>query len=219
MNELIREIEDDIRRERFDKLWKSFGKVMIGISVAIILGTIVVVVMQDHKQSQAMERTAAFIKGIDRLNIEDYKGAIQVFSDLASQNSSSYYGLSMLRKAQAEMALSEQDEAMKTYGELAQHDPLFGELATLLMIPGESKQAEPVKSATTGSPFYYTHNEWRAWQLLQQDKKDEAVSQFLTLYNDPTAPSSMHGRLSEVLHHLAPEKLAANMETGETQHE
>jgi len=204
MNELIREIEEDIRRERFDKMWKSFGKVMVSISIAVILGTIVFVVMQDRRQSNAMEKTAQLIKGIDRLNIEDYKDAITVFSSLADDPSSKYYGMAMLRKASAENALGRHDDAIKTYQQLAGSNAAFGDLAKLMLTPEAGKTIEPVLS----SPFYYTQSEWKGWQLLQQGKKDEAVKQFLTIYQDAETPRSIHERMAEVLHHIAPEKLA-----------
>jgi hypothetical protein len=204
MSELLREIEEDIRRERFDRLWHSFGKLMVGVSVAIILVTICVVVIQGHKQTKAMEKTSQFIKGIDRINIEDYKGAIPVFAELAGEPGSSYYGLAMLRKAQAHNGLSDHEEARKTYKALADNDPVFGALARLAL-GGDTAAQEPAP----GSPFYHTQSESKAWSLLQQGKKDEAVAQFLALYNDPLAPYTMRERVTEVLQHMAPEKLAS----------
>ena len=46
MNELVREIEEDIRQERIDRLWRSFGKGMVGLSIAVILTTVAVVMVQ-----------------------------------------------------------------------------------------------------------------------------------------------------------------------------
>lgn len=201
MNELVREIEEDIRRERFDRLWHSFGKVMVGLSIAVILGTIGVVIMQDQKRSRAMESTTQLIKGIDRINIEDYKGAIPVFDALASDPSSSYYGLSMLRKAQAQDALGDREGVTKTYRQLAGNDSVFGDLAKLLLPQDDSKAIETSRDA----PFYFSHSEAKGWQLMRQGRKDEAVTLFMALYQDKEAPSSMRERLSEVLQRLAPD--------------
>jgi|GEM_PF-1901743 len=203
MNELVREIEEDIRSERLNRVWNSFGKLMVGVSVAVVLGTIGVVVMQDRSRTQAMEGTTQLIKGIDRINIEDYKGAIPVFDALAKQNGGAYYGLAMLRKAQAQEALSDRDGMNTTLRELAQNDPVFGDLAKLLAPVDDSKPIEPSK----GSPFYYAHSEAKGWQLLRKGKKNEAVSTFVALYKDDAIPGSMRQRLNEVLQHIAPEKL------------
>src|SRR5688500_15726335 len=118
MNELLREIEDDIRRERFNHLWHRFGRIMVGVSIVVVLATIAVVIMQNQKQSAAMEKTAQFIRGIDRIRIEDYKGAITIFDELAADETSPYYGLAMRQKAKAQAALGNNAEAMKTYESL-----------------------------------------------------------------------------------------------------
>lgn len=203
MNELLKEIEDDIRRERFDKLWNGFGKIMVGISVAVILGTIVTVIMQNHHESQAMEQTTQFIHGVERFNIEDYKGAITAFAALAKDESSPYYGLSMLRKAQAEDASGDHAAARKTYEEMASHDAVLGQVGGLLAASGD-KLFKPSKD----SPFYYTQSEWDAWQLLKQGKKDEAVAIFKTLRDDESTPASMRDRVIEAIVHLAPDAVA-----------
>ena len=204
MSELFREIEDDIKRERYEKLWQGFGKVMVGVSLIIVVCTIGIVIWQNHKQAKAMDNTTDFIKGIDRLNIEDYKGAIGAFDKLSEEPGSSYYGLALLRKAQAQNALSDHDGAHKTYQVLAEHDVVFGELAKMMLPPENGDVAKP----RMGAPFYYAQSEARGWQLLKLGKKENAVAQFLAIYRDPKAPYSMHGRVTEALQYLAPDMLA-----------
>lgn len=201
MNELVREIEEDIRRERIDRIWHSFGKLMVGVSVAIIMATIGVVIVQDQKRSNAMEQTTQLIKGIDRIHIENYKGAISVFNKLSGDASSPYYGLAMLRKAQAYKALGNEEAATSTYKMLAASDAVFGDLAKILASSDDSKPIEPRQ----GSPFYYSQAEARGWQLMREGKKDEAVTMFLTIFENPEAPATMRDRLSEVLQHLSPD--------------
>jgi len=204
MSELLREIEDDIKRERYDRLWNSFGKVMVGVSVVVVLITIGVVVWQNHRQEHAMEKTSEFIKGIDRLNIEDYKGAIVVFDALAEDASAPYYPLSLLRKAQAQNALSDHEGAYKTYQLLADKDPVFGQLGRLMLPPNGKDVTRP----QLGVPFFYAQSEARGWQLLNLGEKDNAAAQFAAIYRDEKAPHSMHARVMEALQYLAPELLA-----------
>lgn len=204
MSELFREIEDDIKRERYDKLWNSFGKLMVFVSIGVIAATIAVVVWQNYTQARAMEKTGDFIKGIDRLNIEDYKGAIGIFDKLSEDDSSSYYGLSLLRKAQAQTAISDGEGALKTYKTLVESDPVFGQLARL-MLPAKGTDVEKPRN---GAPFFYVQSEARAWQLLKLGEKDNAVAQFLAILRDQRTPFSMRSRVRESLQHLAPDKLA-----------
>jgi hypothetical protein len=210
MSELFKELQDDIRRERYDKLWHSFGRVMVVVSLVVIAATIATVIWQNHVQSKAMEKTSEFIKGIDRLNIEDYKGAVPVFDKLASDTSSSYYGLAMLRKAQAQNALSDHENAYKTYHELAEHDPVFGALARMMLPPVAGDVPKPMAK----SVFFYAQSEMRGWRLLEAGKKDNAIAQFMALYRDKKTPSSMRGRVTEALQYLAPERLQEDTSEG-----
>ena len=207
MNELLREIEDDIRREKFDRLWHRFGRIMVGVSVVVVLATIVVVIMQNQKQNQAMEKTSAYIRGIDRMNIEDYKGAVLLFDELTADKESPYYGLALLQKAKAQTALGDKDSARKTYEQLAAQKTTFGDLAGILSPASSGALIEP----DTKSPFYYTQSEWKGWQLLNQGKKDDAVEIFMTLRNEPQAPMSQRSRMNDVVQYLAPQRILAEI--------
>lgn len=203
MNELVREIEEDIRRERFDRLWKRFGRIMVGVSVMVVLATIGVVVMQNQKESHAMEQTSEYIRGIDRMDVEDFKGAIKIFDQFAEDPSSSYYGLAMLQKAKAQEALGNNKGAGETYQELSKRSDAFGGLAALLAPTETGQMMEPV----AGSAFYYTQQEWKAWQLMGKGKKAEAIEIFMALREDLDAPMSLRSRMNDVVQHIAPERL------------
>jgi hypothetical protein len=205
MNELLREIEDDIRRERLDRLWQKFGRMMVYASIAAVVLTIVIVIIQSNREELAMEKTSQFIRGIDRTNVEDFKGAISIFEELASDTSSPYAGLALLQKAKAQQALGDKDGAIKTYQILAERDAALGGLAKLLLPSKDGKLVEPDKA----SPFYRSQQEWLGWQLLEQGKKDEAVEIFWSLREDTQAPMPLRERMHEVLQHVAPQKLLA----------
>jgi hypothetical protein len=219
MNELVREIEEDIRRERLDKLWHSFGRVMVMVSIAVVLATIGVVIFQNHTRSQAMDKTSQMLKGLDRINIEDFKGAIPIFEELSQDKNSTYYGLAMLRKAQAQLALGQKEDAKKTYDALAANDPFTGPLAQLLGYSIAPKADEVFPSPDKNSPLYYSVSEFRGWQLLKAGKKDQAIDQFMALIDDEKILSGMRERLLDVVQHIAPDKLAAKSKIKDAQHE
>lgn len=201
MNELFREIEEDIRRERLDKLWKQFGKILIGISISIVLVTIVVVSVQYWRESEAKENTARFIKATALLDKQDYKGAIAMYDELAEE-SDGYYSISMLRKGYAQLASGDKEGAQKTYVELAKHDEIFGALAGMLAEEDGKVTIEPDED----SPFYYSQIEHKAWQLLQVGKKTESLGLFSKLDQDVRAPATMRARARQVIQYLGATK-------------
>ncbi len=206
MNELIREIEEDIRKERLQKLWNSFGKTMVRVSVGIVLATIVLVVWQNHRQSVAMEQTSELIKGIDRMNIEDYRGAATIFSGLAEKKND-YYAITMLHLALAQRRAGDEKAAQETYKTLAAHsggkdEAAFVELARIMAAGNDPAALAPAKD----KPFYHSQSEWKAWQLLKAGKKDEAANIFAMLKQDAATPISIRERAVEMLSYVAPGK-------------
>jgi hypothetical protein len=204
MSELFIEIQEDIRRERFEKLWRSFGRVMVGVSVGIVLMTIVLVVVQDKRHEDAMQKTGQLLKGIDRINLEDYKGAVPIFSALTDDPSSRYYGIAMLHKAGVQSLSGDAEGAAKTYAALAEKDSDFAGLSQLHM-----PSTDDGKALDITAPFYHSLTEAKAWRLLEEGKKKEAVQQFLALAQDVQTPSSLKLRAQTVLQHIAPESLAS----------
>lgn len=206
MNELIREIEEDIRRERIDRLWQNFGRKAVWASIGVVALTIATVAWKDYREHAAMRHTSRFIGALDKLAASDYSGAIESLDKLILDKNSEYYPLAMLRKAEAQNLAGDQQGALLTYRTLAERNDAFGSLAKIL---GASDSA-PIE-VKKGEPLYYTLSEWRGWQLMQAGKKDEATDIFLKLWYDMGAPPSMHHRLSQVLQHVAPEKLAQQL--------
>lgn len=208
MSELFREIEEDIKRERYEKLWKSVGRIAVWGSVAVIAVTTAYVIWDNHNQGIAEVKTSEFIKGDERLQALDYKGASSIFSALADDDSSPYYVIAMLHKAGAQAQGGDAEGAKKTYEALAKKNDErsnseFSELAALKSLrPDETIEVEKT------STFYHTVAERNAWSLLQSGKKAEAAGIFAELASDEKTPPAMAARVVEVLRVLAPEKLS-----------
>jgi hypothetical protein len=193
MNELMREIEEDLRRERYERLWARFGKIMIGASILLVFVTIGVVAFKDYKKGNEMAATAQIMKAIDRMKIEDYKGAIGAVATLLENPSSSYYPFALLYTAQSQERLKDTKSAEKTYELLAKTDSEIGALTML----ARSGQGVEIPAPQKNAPLYYTVLEWRGWQLLEKGKKEEAGKIFAELGNDETAPATLRARAKQ----------------------
>ncbi len=203
MSELFREIEEDIRRERFEKLWRSVGRFAVWGSVAIVVATAVFVAWDNHAQNQAEAKTSQLLKAGERMNASDYKGAISIFSSLTDDDTSIYYPLAMLQKAESQESSGDVEGAKKTYAVLAKNSSEFSALAKL-----KSDDKNNVIEVSADSAFYHTISEQNAWRLLNSGKKAEAANIFVSLLHDKDSPRSLVSRAGEVLRVIAPEKLA-----------
>lgn len=200
MSELFREIEQDIRNERWQRLWHSFGKAMVAISLAIVLGTAGGVAWKDWRKSRAEERTDRLLRAVERMEAGDYKGGIGLFDATIEDDASPYAEMALLRKAGAQALGKDEKSAAATYETLAARRAggearVFVELGALM-----AGKPMPAKDAV----FNYTGRTAEAWRLLDAGKKDEAVAMFAALRDDKDAPVSLRQRARLALEHLAP---------------
>ncbi len=201
MSELFREIEEDIKRERFEKLWQKFGRLSVYTSIGIVMATAGFVVWENYSQGAAEKKTARLLQAVENVDKKEYKTAIPIFSELANDDSSAYYPLVMLQKAQSQEQSGDAAGAKQTYIALAKRK---SELAELAKLKAADKNAIIEVSKT--SPFYHSLEEYNAWQLLAAGKKSEAADIFASLAKDDNTPNSLSMRANEVLRVIAPEK-------------
>ena len=119
MNELLREIQEDIRSENAEKLWKNFGQTAIRVSIAVVIGTVIAVAWNHYKKTTEMEATAQLMKGMEMLAAGDQKNVLQAFEVLNAKGNTVYGAIAMLQTARAQESLGQHDEAHKTYQALA----------------------------------------------------------------------------------------------------
>lgn len=198
MSELLREIEEDIRSERLERLWNKFGKTAIHASIAVIIGTAIGVAWQHYRQSVTTERTSQLLHAGDHMRQGDYQAAVVAYDKL---DAASIHGhLAALGKAGALEAQGDKAAAYTIYANLAKQssrDP-FVDLGTLLA----AKETDSPLHASRDSAFYYSASEMRGWQLLKSGKKTEAVAIFSILRDDQDAPTATRARARMIAEYL-----------------
>ncbi len=208
MSELFDELQADLQQEKLQEVWKKIGKLLVGISAAVILVTIGYQILEHRRISVAMERTDKYLGAIESAKRGDIKTALAVLDELSSDESSPYYGIAMLKKAALQNAEDNKEGAAATYAKLAEKNDAYGQIAKLY--------ADPKKQVATGdktTPFHHLLKEREGWQKIEDGKQSEGIAIFTALYQDRNVPPSLRARMQEVLHHLSPDKL---LEAGKT---
>jgi len=205
MNELLREIEDDIRAEKIQNFWSKFGRQAVWVSVAIVAGTAAGILWREWQQSKAATETSYLIVGNQKLEAGDYQAAMEELSKIPASETSARYAMSLLKIAEAQRASGDTQAAEQTLATLAamkRNDDiaLFVDLARV-------SAADTSKPVDQDSPLALTLTEKKAWALVAEDKKDEAASYFAKLYHDTKTPPSMRTRARLALQTMAPDKL------------
>ena len=101
MSDIFKEVEEDVRRERYVKLWKDYGKYVIAGALAIVLGTAAGVGWRDYKSSQREGDSTAFLQAVELDRAEAHAEAAQAFATLARSAGSGYVTLALFHQAAA----------------------------------------------------------------------------------------------------------------------
>lgn len=65
MNDIFREVEEDLQEERLLKLWKQYQKPLYGVVSAILLGTLGYILWGNYQQSQNLQSAANYAKVVE----------------------------------------------------------------------------------------------------------------------------------------------------------
>jgi hypothetical protein len=58
MSDIFREVDEDLRRDRLEKIWKRYGAAFVGAVLLIVAGTAGFVAWRNHQQAEAETKTA-----------------------------------------------------------------------------------------------------------------------------------------------------------------
>ena len=103
MTDIFREVEEDVRRERYAQLWKQYGDYAIAAAAAVIVGVAAWQLWQRYQQNQRIEASNAYIMAV--LEASDPSKAAAAFATLAKTAPSGYATISRMQEANALLRL------------------------------------------------------------------------------------------------------------------
>lgn len=95
----IREVNEQMRRERMEGVWKRFGKFVIAGVVLVIVATIGYVVWERQQSARAAADGDRYFAAVDLAAAGDTPGAVAAFQELAADGVGAYPHLARLRIA------------------------------------------------------------------------------------------------------------------------
>jgi len=103
VSDIFNEIDEDIRRERLNKLWQRYGNYVIALCVLVIAGVGAWRGYEWWQAKQAAQAGAAFEQAVTLAEAGKHQEAEAAFAKIASDGTASYRVLARLRDA-AELA-------------------------------------------------------------------------------------------------------------------
>ncbi len=216
MDEFIREVREDVRRDRALELWRKYGKYAIGFVLAAIIAAAAVVGWRDYQQAQRAKHGMIYAEALDLVREGQTGAAIAAFNNLAVDAGRGYAELARLQQAALLARDGNGAGAAAIYEQLASDtgaDRMFRDLALILLALNTADTADPAELSRRLEPLTAKDNPWRfsaleVTALLAQNSGDKARAEeiFKSLADDVTAPRQVRARASAMLASLGEER-------------
>ena len=213
VSDILREIEDELRRDNLLKLWQRYRTYIIAGVLVIFAIAGGVVAWRDHLQSQREELSTQFFGGLQLIGQGKNADAAKVFDKIA-QSGGGYGLLARFERAELLAKTGNEAGAITLYDAIANSsdvDPELRDLAVLLSVMHGLPNGDPKVEIKRLEPLTQSGNPWRPSALyltaaadLKAGNKNAALAIYKKLSDDLAAPEGMRARATELAAALAP---------------
>lgn len=201
---LLREMQDDLRRDRAQRLWKRYGGMILGLCAAVVIGTAAGVAWRNHQAGKHEALTSELARALQK---DKEREALSLVMKHAGHGP--HAGIAGLQLAARELKDGGGKEALAAYQQVAEdasQEEAFRNLARVLAVHAALQYGLEVPAFSapqSGEAFVAEMHEAKGWDLMAQGKQDEALARFAELKDNPEAPPQLRARMEAVTSYLA----------------
>lgn len=199
MSDFLTELEEDIREERLINLWHQYGNLIIGVALAIIVGTTGYTLWGHFKTKQQLAHYTSLSHALNLLKEGKTDEALQAFQTLGKEKDG-YGKLAHLYEA---ALLSHPNPLYEEIIANNKTDPALGNLPKILEA---SHALGHVKAMQALEPLAAPHNAWAPLSLellalaaLQKGDLTKAADYYRRTLKEETLTASEQARLRMML--------------------
>ena len=208
MSDLVDEIREDIKEERYAELWKRYGNHLITAAILVILSTAGVVWYKNYKTSSNEKVASKFYAITYGAANQSQSDALEALDEIQYNDKGTFTSLAALKRASILRTQNRTSEAAQVYLELSNDSSTASELRSLsnllyvsYRINGDLKEidSEDINSrlgtlTSDKSPWKFHALEQQALLALRLGDREKATAIFEKIANDFSAPASLRER-------------------------
>lgn len=211
---LIREVDEELRRDRMHKLWRQTGPYVIGAAVAVVLLVAGYEGWNWYQSSTSSKSSDAFYAAAALADGTDFDAAKTALDQVIADGSGAYPALAQFREAALLAQQQKTDEALAAYDGLATalSSTHLRELALLLGasllidrgdVPGVEQRLGG--SMTPDAPLRNAAREVLGLTQYKAGQLDAAMATFQALVDDPLVSNDLRSRVQLYVQQLLAE--------------
>jgi hypothetical protein len=204
MSDIFREVDEDVRRDRFEQLWKQYGNLIVG-AVLILVAAAAVWQAYGYFRQKAAERASAKFQAAIEMS-ETGQGALAegLLTSVVKKGPAGYAELARFREA-AETGKRDPAAGATLYDALAADSNLGATLQSLAQLRAAmlladnlsaadlAKRLDPLASAQ--SPWRNLAREWLGLSDLKAGNYEAAGRYFDEIVTDPETSAGLRQRV------------------------
>ena len=206
-DEFIREVDEDLKQEKTEKLWKKFLPYIISVSLGIVFSTTGYVAWDNFSKNNRQQLGDDFTAAVELAKEEDIDAALQALDRIVDKGSDGYVTLSKMKQASLMIESGMLEEGLEIYKDLERNavDQSFRDIATILFVlnsmDSESpelliKKIEPLEDSKI---WKSSALELKAFIFLKNGQIKNAIETFESISSMPSTPSSLSNRSRNML--------------------
>jgi hypothetical protein len=210
LSDIFQEVEEDVRRERYEKLWKEYGNYIIALAALVVLAVAGYQAWTTYDLNQRRQVSDRYQAAEEFIRSGDPVKAEAAFTELAKTAPSGYATLAKLQLSAALLAQGKRDPAIALLRELVQSsDPVISSAARLRLawtIADSAARPEIVSLlmplTAADSPWRFAAAEVMAYLDFMQGSRSDAQAAYAKLAQEVAAPASLRQRSAAIAAYL-----------------
>jgi len=206
VSDIFQEVEEDVRRERYEQIWKKYGNYIIAAAAVVVAAVAGYQAWQRYDLSQRQQVSDRFREASQAAQTGNMTKAESDFTALTKNAPSGYATLAKFHLAGAYLAQGKRDPAVALLRELAgSSDPIISSTARLRLawtLADASPKSEieillqPLMAAD--NPWRFAASEVLAYVDLKGGLRAQAQAEYQKLSLDAQAPANLRQRAAGI---------------------
>ncbi len=208
MSDIFEEVDEDLRHDKWLKLWKQYQNYVLGLAALIVLATAGVTYWRHYDQQQREAEGLRYALALDDARAGKFADAADALNSLASGAHAGRALVARFEAAALRARAGDQAAAIAAYDALSKDgslDQLYRDLATVLWGLHALDTIDAQVIIQRLAPVTNPDNPWHASALevtavvhLKAGDRAAALAEYQKIADDLTAPRGLRARAAQI---------------------